>query len=121
MLQQYSRSRRRREHRADEEHQKPKHSSCHSDHDVFLRTRIITAVRTIDARWRGFLIHLNARAAPVWQCEINPEETPVTTSAIFVVIVGVLVFAAFAGALAWTQLYARTPPAQVPRAKRRPF
>ena len=47
-----------------------------------------------------------------------------TASTILVIIIGVLIFAAFAGSLAWAQLYARPAsavPVKVVRPKRRAF
>jgi len=70
------------------------------------------------------LIHLNAQIIPVWQYGPNLREMPVSASTMLVVIIiiGVLIFAAFAGSLAWAQLHAR--PARITpviRPKRRPF
>jgi hypothetical protein len=66
------------------------------------------------------LIHLNARIAPLWQCECKSQEMPVTASNLFVIIIGILVFGAFASLLAWAQLYARPATARVVRPTRRP-
>jgi hypothetical protein len=68
------------------------------------------------------LIHLNAQFIPVWQYGPNLREMPVSASTMLVIIIGVLIFAAFAGSLAWAQLHAR--PARITpviRPKRRPF
>jgi hypothetical protein len=49
---------------------------------------------------------------------------PVTASTMLVIIIGVLIFAAFAGSLAWAQLYARpagAAPVQAIRPRRRAF
>jgi len=70
------------------------------------------------------LIHLNARVASIRQHEGKLKEMSVTVSAVLVIIIGVLIFAAFAGSLAWAQLHARpagTAPLQAVRPKRRPF
>ena len=44
-----------------------------------------------------------------------------TASTLLVIIIGVSVFAAFAGSLAWAQSYARPAAVPVVRPKRRPF
>jgi hypothetical protein len=69
------------------------------------------------------LIHLNAQISPDWQYGPNLREMPVNASTMLVIIIGVLIFAAFAGTLAWAQLHARHRPAFTPviRPKRRPF
>ena len=70
------------------------------------------------------LIHLNTRGVPVWQYHSKLREMPVTASTMLVIFIGVLIFAAFAGSLAWAQLYARpagTAPVQAIRPKRRAF
>jgi hypothetical protein len=68
------------------------------------------------------LIHLNARIIPVWQYGPNLREMPMSASTMLVIIIGVLIFAAFAGSLAWAQLHARPARiAPVIRPKRRPF
>jgi hypothetical protein len=81
-------------------------------------------VCTIDVFTACFLIHLNARVFPVCQYEPEQEEMPMTASTMLVIIIGVLIFAAFAGSLAWAQLYARPSGAaavRVVRPKRRAF
>jgi len=78
---------------------------------------------TIDVCQDGFLIHLNARVVPVGQNLQKLKEMPVTVSTMLVII-GVLIFAAFAGSLAWAQLYSRhasIAPVQGARPKRRAF
>jgi len=70
------------------------------------------------------LIHLNARLVPVRQSLQKLKEMPVTVSTMLVIIIGVLIFAAFAGSLAWAQLYSRhasIAPVQGARPKRRAF
>jgi len=70
------------------------------------------------------LIHLNARVVPVGQNLQKLKEMPVTVSTMLVIIIGVLIFAAFAGSLAWAQLYSRhasIAPVQGARPKRRAF
>ena len=56
--------------------------------------------------------------------EASIKEIPVTASTMLVIFIGVLIFAAFAGSLAWAQLYARpagTAPVQAIRPRRRAF
>jgi hypothetical protein len=68
------------------------------------------------------LIQLNAQIIPVWQYGPNLREMPMSASTMLVIIIGVLIFAAFAGSLVWAQLHAR--PARITpviRPKRRPF
>jgi len=68
------------------------------------------------------LIHLNAQIIPGWQYGPNLREMPVSASTMLVIIISVLIFAAFAGSLAWAQLHARPARiAPVTRPKRRPF
>jgi len=58
------------------------------------------------------LIHLNAHVVKLWQYFSKLKEMSVTTSTLFVIIAGVLAFAAFSASLAWAQL--RTHSATVP-------
>jgi hypothetical protein len=64
------------------------------------------------------LIHVNAPIVPVRHNEPKPKEMPVAASTM---LVGVLIFAAFAGSLACAQLHSRPAAATVIRPKRRPF
>jgi len=79
---------------------------------------------TIDGCHDAFLIHLNARLVPVRQSLQKLKEMSVTVSTMLVIIIGVSIFAAFAGSLAWAQLYSRhasIAPVQGARPKRRAF
>jgi hypothetical protein len=81
-----------------------------------LSRRIVQRVRLFDSS--------QGAGRPVWQYEPNLRETSMTASTMLVIIIGVLIFAAFAGSLAWAQLYVRpasTAPVKVVRPKRRTF
>lgn len=66
------------------------------------------------------MIYLN-RSQSVFGSVDQLKEMPVTASTMLVIIIGVLIFGALAGSLAWMQSRLRPAPASIIRPKRRPF